>query len=129
MLDSQFGADSLDKQKAQLLATMKDDPKTGAVKLPDDFVIKYAEDSVWNRTAKSIDGATALFDKYPIPLRDSGRRADGRLSEGPRVVKSSGFAEFDSAAIQAVRRAAPFPAMTFSVSMHMTVTFDNPVIR
>ena len=55
--------------------------------------------------------------------------ADGRLSEGPRVLKSSGFAEFDSAAIQAVRRAAPFPAMPFSVPMRMAVTFDNPVIR
>jgi TonB family protein len=54
---------------------------------------------------------------------------DGRLSEGPRVLKSSGFAEFDSAAIQAVRRAAPFPAMPFSVPMRMAVTFDNPVIR
>ena len=36
--------------------------------------------------------------------------AEGRLSEGPRVVKSSGFDEFDSAAVRAVRRAAPFPA-------------------
>ena len=33
---------------------------------------------------------------------------EGRLSEGPRVVKSSGFQEFDSAALRAVRRAAPF---------------------
>jgi protein TonB len=55
--------------------------------------------------------------------------ADGRLSEGPRVLKSSGFAEFDSAAIQAVRRAAPFPSMAFAVPMRMAVTFDNPVIR
>ena len=35
---------------------------------------------------------------------------DGRLGDGPRVVKSSGFEEFDSAALRAVRRAAPFPA-------------------
>lgn len=55
--------------------------------------------------------------------------ADGRLAEGPRVLKSSGFAEFDSAAIQAVRRAAPFPVMPFAVPMRMAVTFDNPVIR
>ncbi|MBV8760755.1 MAG: hypothetical protein JO257_25910, partial [Deltaproteobacteria bacterium] len=66
MLDEQFGADSMDKQKAQLLATSKDDPTTGAVKLPDEFVLKYAQDSVWNRAAKSIDSATAVFDKYPF---------------------------------------------------------------
>ena len=36
---------------------------------------------------------------------------EGRVSEGPRVVKSSGFDEFDSAAVRAVRRAAPFPPM------------------
>jgi len=55
--------------------------------------------------------------------------ADGRVSEGPRVVKSSGFDEFDSAAVQAVRRAAPFPPMPFVMPMSMSVIFDNPVIR
>jgi TonB family protein len=55
--------------------------------------------------------------------------ADGRLAEGPRVVKSSGFDEFDSAAVRAVRHAAPFPAMPFAVSLSMEVIFDNPVIR
>jgi len=55
--------------------------------------------------------------------------ADGQLAEGPRVVKSSGFAEFDSAAMRAVRRAAPFPAIPFRVELSMSVIFDNPVIR
>jgi len=54
---------------------------------------------------------------------------DGRVADGPRVVKSSGFKEFDVAALQAVRRAAPFPPMPFVVPLSMTVTFDNPVIR
>ncbi|MES1210263.1 MAG: TonB family protein, partial [Pseudomonadota bacterium] len=36
---------------------------------------------------------------------------DGQLRDGPRVVKSSGFSEFDSAALRAVKRAAPFPPM------------------
>jgi len=59
---------------------------------------------------------------------------DGRLGEGPRVVKSSGFEEFDSAAMRAVRQAAPFPPMTDPRTarprpMSMSVTFDNPVIR
>jgi TonB family protein len=59
---------------------------------------------------------------------------DGRLGDGPRIVKSSGFEEFDSAALRAVRRAAPFPAMTNQRSarplrVSMPVMFDNPVIR
>jgi TonB family protein len=56
-------------------------------------------------------------------------RADGRLADGPRVVKSSGFDEFDKAAIEMVRRTAPFPQMPFNVPISMSVTFDNPVIR
>jgi protein TonB len=55
--------------------------------------------------------------------------ADGRVADGPRVVKSSGFNEFDLAAVQAVRRAAPFSPMPFAVPMSMSVIFDNPVIR
>ena len=55
--------------------------------------------------------------------------ADGRVIDGPRVVKSSGFAEFDSAALHAVRRAAPFPPMPFTLPVSTTVIFDNPVIR
>jgi protein TonB len=54
---------------------------------------------------------------------------DGRVADGPRVVKSSGFDEFDSAAVRAVRRAAPFPPMPFTLPMSMSVIFDNPVIR
>jgi len=59
---------------------------------------------------------------------------DGRIGDGPRVVKSSGFPEFDNAALRAVRRAAPFPPMADRRSarplpVSMPVTFDNPVIR
>src|SRR5262249_38329124 len=36
-------------------------------------------------------------------------RPDGWVAEGPRVVKSSGFQEFDVEAVQAVLRAAPYP--------------------
>jgi protein TonB len=54
---------------------------------------------------------------------------DGRLAEGPRVVKSAGFEEFDSAALQAVRRAAPFSPMPFQLPVSMPVIFENPVIR
>lgn len=59
---------------------------------------------------------------------------EGRLSEGPWLVKSSGFQEFDSAALGAVRRAAPFPPMPDGnnarpLPVSMPVTFDNPVVR
>jgi len=66
MLNGQFGADSLDKQKAQMLAGGKDDPATGAVKLPDEFVLKYAQDSVWSRAAKTIDSQLGFVEKYPF---------------------------------------------------------------
>ena len=59
---------------------------------------------------------------------------DGQLREGPRVVKSSGFSEFDSAALRAVKRAAPFPPMPDRLNAHpvpvsLRQIFDNPVIR
>jgi TonB family protein len=59
---------------------------------------------------------------------------DGRLGDGPRVVKSSGFEEFDAAAVRAVRRAAPFPPMpdpgaARPLPVSLRVTFDNPVVR
>jgi len=59
---------------------------------------------------------------------------NGRISDGPRVVKSSGFEEFDAAAVRAVRRAAPFPPMPDPGSarplpVSLRVIFDNPVVR
>jgi TonB family protein len=59
---------------------------------------------------------------------------NGRLGDGPRVIKSSGFEEFDAAAIRAVRRAAPFPPMpdparARPLSVSLRVIFDNPVVR
>jgi protein TonB len=59
---------------------------------------------------------------------------NGRLGDGPRVIKSSGFEEFDAAALRAVRRAAPFPPMPdpakdHPLSVSLRVIFDNPVVR
>jgi TonB family protein len=59
---------------------------------------------------------------------------DGRLIDGPRVLKGAGFQEFDAAALRKVRRAAPFPPLpnpgaTRSLRMSLRVTFDNPVVR
>jgi TonB family protein len=58
-------------------------------------------------------------------------RPDGALGDGPRIVKSSGFEEFDAEAVKAVLRAAPFPrrAETTGMSLSMPVTFENPLVR
>jgi TonB family protein len=58
-------------------------------------------------------------------------RPDGALGEGPRIVKSSGFEEFDAEAVKAVLRAAPFPRRpeNTGMSLSMPVTFENPLVR
>ncbi|HVU49112.1 MAG TPA: energy transducer TonB, partial [Polyangia bacterium] len=58
-------------------------------------------------------------------------RPDGGLDAGPRIVKSSGFEEFDAEAVKAVLRAAPFPRRqeNTGLSLSMPVTFENPLVR
>ena len=56
-------------------------------------------------------------------------RPDGWVGEGPRVVKSSGFEEFDAEAVRAVLRAAPYPRRSDTCRVSMPVTFENPLIR
>jgi TonB family protein len=58
-------------------------------------------------------------------------RQDGALSDGPRIIKSSGFQEFDAEAVRAVQRAAPFPRRgePSGISLQMPVTFENPLVR
>jgi TonB family protein len=58
-------------------------------------------------------------------------RPDGALGDGPRIVKSSGFEEFDAEAVKAVLRAAPFPRRpeTVGMALSMPVTFENPLVR
>lgn len=63
--------------------------------------------------------------------------ADGHLDGPITVTKSAGYQEFDRAAMDAVRRAAPFPVLPPEVaqearparSFSLRVTFSNPVIR
>jgi protein TonB len=59
---------------------------------------------------------------------------DGTLSDNLHVVKSSGFREFDQAAVAAIRKASPFPPMRHAsraqpLPVTMPVMFSNPVIR
>ena len=59
---------------------------------------------------------------------------DGNLGDAIQIVKSSGFAEFDQEAVDAVRRASPFgpmpdPARARSLLVKLLVAFPNPVIR
>jgi TonB family protein len=61
-------------------------------------------------------------------------RPDGRLANGVQVVKSSGFIEFDQAALEAVRKASPFPPMTHEgrfgpLAVNLRVPFSNPLVR
>jgi TonB family protein len=58
-------------------------------------------------------------------------RPDGQLGQGPRIIKSSGFQEFDAEACKAVLRAAPFARLpgTMDLPLSTTVTFENPLVR
>lgn len=61
-------------------------------------------------------------------------RPDGQLADGIQVVKSSGFIEFDQAALDAVRKASPFPPMSHEgrfgpLAVNLRVPFSNPLVR
>jgi TonB family protein len=58
-------------------------------------------------------------------------RPDGSVVARPKLVKSSGFHEFDVEAVEVVLRAAPFGRRTDNTDMtfQVPVTFENPVVR
>jgi len=63
-------------------------------------------------------------------------RRDGSLAGAPRLVRSSGFDDFDDAALLAITRAAPFPALPRDLAPDLTeirvtlpVEFSNPMVR
>jgi TonB family protein len=61
---------------------------------------------------------------------------DGALTGKPRLVRSSGFSDFDAAAQIAIERALPFaplpkelaPALT-EIALLIPINFANPMIR
>lgn len=60
---------------------------------------------------------------------------DGGVLEGPRIVRSSGFADFDAAALEATRRALPFPRIptdiapgAASLALVIPIEFANPLV-
>jgi TonB family protein len=63
-------------------------------------------------------------------------RRDGRLSGTPRLVRSSGFSDFDAAAISAIQRALPFSPLPGQIlpnegdlSLLIPVAFSNPMVQ
>jgi TonB family protein len=63
-------------------------------------------------------------------------RRDGRLAQSPYLVRSSGFADFDEAAVVAIRRAAPFSPLperllpeALDVTLLIPVSFSNPMVQ
>jgi TonB family protein len=63
-------------------------------------------------------------------------RRDGRLAGAPHLVRSSGFSDFDEAAVIAIRRALPFsplPDQLLSgaedLSLLIPVAFSNPMVQ
>jgi TonB family protein len=62
--------------------------------------------------------------------------ADGRLAGRPRLIRSSGFADFDQAALTAIEEAAPFAPLPRELasgverhSVRMAVEHSNPMVH
>jgi TonB family protein len=63
-------------------------------------------------------------------------RRDGRLAQSPHLVRSSGFADFDKAAVVAIQRAIPFSPLperllpdALDVTLLIPVAFSNPMVQ
>jgi TonB family protein len=119
-------------------------PDVNGARSPQELAAEAAErtrERVYERYRQQIQGRVknALVFPKVLALRlEQGLvvvtflvKPDGTLGDGPRVVKSSGFEEFDAEAVKAVLRAAPFPrrAENIGMSVSMPVEFENPVVR
>jgi TonB family protein len=63
-------------------------------------------------------------------------RADGTLASPPTLLRESGFADLDAAALEAIVEAAPFPPLPDGLSregsvhpLRMTIEHANPMVR
>lgn len=63
-------------------------------------------------------------------------RRDGKLSGSPHLVRSSGYADFDEAAVAAIQRAVPFSPLperlvpeSPAVTVLIPVAFSNPMVQ
>jgi TonB family protein len=63
-------------------------------------------------------------------------RRDGRLAQSPHLVRSSGFADFDEAAVVAIRRALPFSPLperllpeALDLTLLIPISFSNPMVQ
>jgi TonB family protein len=54
---------------------------------------------------------------------------DGKLWGDVKLLKSAGFDEFDQEALEAVRRAAPYPHLARPLLVRIRIPFDNPMVR
>lgn len=78
--------------------------------------------------ALSMDQGTSI---YRVIVR-----RDGRLAAAPRLVRSSGFSDFDEAAVAAIRRALPFSPLPEQLlpddqdlALLIPVAFSNPMVQ
>ena len=53
----------------------------------------------------------------------------GQLAGDVRLVKSARFEGFDSEAVAAVRRAAPYPRLPQRMRFRVRIPFENPMVR
>ena len=54
---------------------------------------------------------------------------NGQLAGDVRLVKSARFAGFDAEAVDAVRRAAPYPRLPQRMRFRVRIPFENPMVR
>lgn len=85
----------------------------------------------------SFPAARALARDQGISVLRFRIARDGALVEEPRVLRTSGFGDFDAAATRAVKRAAPFPPIPEALvpdgvgshGVRILIEHSNPMVR
>lgn len=89
------------------------------------------------RAALRFPAARALAMDQGVTILTVRVRADGRFDSPPVLLRSSGFSDFDRAAIAAVEAAGPFSPVPADIlgpgrdafSVRIPVAFSNPMVR